>query len=197
MPLDADHCQLFPGKDYSNPRVLDFFKLDEPYGEMYDRTKVPRMPWHDIGMQIVGQPARDLSRHFVQRWNYILRQRKPTRPTPFLLPPPDFAPHELETLGLDGTCEIQMLRSACDWSIGTPQRVECSILNAYVRLIRTSDHFVYIENQFFITSCTVEGTKIRNGIGDALVERVIRAPVSYTHLRSPRDGLLSRMPSSA
>lgn len=178
MPLDADHCQLFPGKDYSNPRVLDFFKLDEPYGEMYDRTKVPRMPWHDIGMQIVGQPARDLSRHFVQRWNYILRQRKPTRPTPFLLPPPNFAPNELETLGLDGTCEIQMLRSACDWSIGTPQRVEHSILDAYVRLIQTSDHFVYIENQFFITSCTVEGTKIRNGIGDAIVERVIRAHAS-------------------
>lgn len=24
-------------------------------------------------MQVVGQPARDLARHFVQRWNYLLR----------------------------------------------------------------------------------------------------------------------------
>jgi len=175
MPLDSDHCQLFPGKDYSNPRVLDFFKLDEPYGEMYDRSKVPRMPWHDIGMQVVGQPARDLTRHFVQRWNYILRQRKPSRPTPFLLPPPDFAPGELEALGLDGTCDVQMLRSACDWSIGTPHRVEHSIQNAYCKLIETSDHFVYIENQFFISSCMVEGTRVRNHIGDAIVERAIRA----------------------
>ena len=28
---------------------------------------------HDVGMQVVGQPARDLCRHFVQRWNYLLR----------------------------------------------------------------------------------------------------------------------------
>ena len=40
---------------------------------MYDRSRVPRMPWHDVGMQVVGQPARDLARHFTERWNYLLR----------------------------------------------------------------------------------------------------------------------------
>ena len=175
VPKDADHCQLWPGKDYSNPRVQDFYALDKPYEEMYDRFKVPRMPWHDISMQVVGQPARDLTRHFVQRWNYLLRQRKPTRPTPFLLPPPDFIPADLEALGLDGTCEVQILRSCANWSIGTPQLVEHSILNAYVKMIEQSDHFVYIENQFYVSSCEVEGTRIENGIGDALVERAIRA----------------------
>ncbi|MDI1485223.1 MAG: Phospholipase D1 [Ramalina farinacea] len=174
-PKDADHCQLWPGKDYSNPRVQDFYALDKPYEEMYDRAKVPRMPWHDIHMQVVGQPARDLTRHFVQRWNYILRQRKPTRPTPFLLPPPDFNPHDLKALGLDGTCEVQILRSACEWSLGTPGMTEHSIMNAYMKLIEESDHFVYIENQFFISSCEVEGTRMENRIGDALVERIIRA----------------------
>ena len=174
-PKDADHCQLWPGKDYSNPRVQDFYALDKPYEEMYDRAQVPRMPWHDIHMQVVGQPARDLTRHFVQRWNYILRQRRPTRPTPFLLPPPDFIPADLEVLGLNGTCEVQILRSACWWSLGTPETTECSIMNAYLKLIEQSEHFVYIENQFFITSCEVEGTSIENKIGDALVERIIRA----------------------
>ena len=174
-PKDAQHCQLWPGKDYSNPRVQDFYALDQPYEEMYDRAKIPRMPWHDIHMQIVGQPARDLTRHFVQRWNYILRQRKPTRPTPFLLPPPDFNPADLEALGLNGTCEVQILRSACWWSLGTPEMTEHSIMNAYIKLIEQSDHFVYIENQFFISSCEIEGTKIENRIGDALVERIIRA----------------------
>lgn len=174
-PKDADHCQLWPGKDYSNPRVQDFYALDKPYEEMYDRAKIPRMPWHDIHMQIVGQPARDLTRHFVQRWNYILRQRKPTRPTPFLLPPPDFNPADLEALGLNGTCEVQILRSACSWSLGTPDLTERSILNCYVKLIELSDHFIYIENQFFISSCEVEGTRVENQIGDALVERIIRA----------------------
>lgn len=173
-PKDADHCQLWPGKDYSNPRVQDFYALDKPYEEMYDRAKVPRMPWHDIHMQIVGQPARDLTRHFVQRWNYVLRQRKPTRPTPFLLPPPDFNPADLEALGLNGTCEVQILRSACWWSLGT-DHTEHSIMNAYIKMIEQSDHFVYIENQFFISSCEVEGTRVENQIGDALVERIIRA----------------------
>ena len=174
-PKDSDHCQLWPGKDYSNPRVQDFYALDKPYEEMYDRSKVPRMPWHDISMQVVGQPARDLTRHFVQRWNYILRQRRPTRPTPFLLPPPDFVPADMEALDLAGTCEVQILRSSCMWSMGTPDRVERSILNAYVKMIQQSDHFVYIENQFFVSSTEVEGTKIENNIGDAIVERIVRA----------------------
>jgi phospholipase D1/2 len=174
-PKDADHCQLWPGKDYSNPRVQDFYALDKPYEEMYDREKVPRMPWHDIAMQVVGQPARDLARHFVQRWNYVLRQRKPSRPTPMMIPPPDFEEAELEAIGLKGTCEVQMLRSCSMWSMGTPDRVEHSIMNAYVKTIQESEHFVYIENQFFISSCEVEGTRIMNLIGDALVERIIKA----------------------
>jgi phospholipase D1/2 len=175
QPKDADHCQLWPGKDYSNPRIQDFYGLNKPYEEMYNRQQKPRMPWHDISMQVVGQPARDLTRHFVQRWNYILRQRKPTRPTPFLLPPPDFNPADLEALGLDGTCEVQILRSAGPWSIGTPDKTEHSIMNAYVKLIEESEHFVYIENQFFITSCETESATVHNKIGDALVERITRA----------------------
>ncbi|KAM0282263.1 hypothetical protein ACHAQH_003127 [Verticillium albo-atrum] len=174
QPKDALHCQLFPGKDYSNARVQDFYKLNEPYEEMYDRGKIPRMPWHDIGMQVVGQPARDLTRHFVQRWNYIRRGRTTTRPLPFLLPPPDVKPGEMEGLGLTGTCEVQILRSACNWSLGTDDP-EHSIQNAYIKMIEDSEHFVYMENQFFITSTEVMNTKIVNRIGDALVERIIRA----------------------
>lgn len=174
QPRDMEHCQLFPGKDYSNPRVQDFFRLNEPYEEMYDRSKVPRMAWHDISMQVVGQPARDLTRHFVQRWNYLRRGRKSTRPLPFLLPPPDAKFEELEALGLTGTCEVQILRSASNWSLGI-EETEHSIQTAYIKMIEDSEHFVYIENQFFITSTEAYGTKIVNRIGDAIVERIIRA----------------------
>jgi phospholipase D1/2 len=48
-------------------------------------------------------------------------------------------------------------------------------MNAYVESIRESDHFIYIENQFFITTCQSGDTRIENGIGDALVERITRA----------------------
>jgi phospholipase D1/2 len=174
-PRDAEHCQVWPGKDYSNPRVQDFYALDRPYEEMYDRTKVPRMPWHDISMQMVGQSARDVGRHFVQRWNYVLRSRVPSRPTPVLMPPPEFEQEELDRLGMTGTCQVQVLRSCSPWSIGTPNKVEHSIMNAYCALIEGSDHFVYIENQFYVSSCTVEGTTIHNKIGDAIVNRAIQA----------------------
>ncbi|ROW10026.1 hypothetical protein VPNG_06490 [Cytospora leucostoma] len=174
VPKDSENVQMYPGKDYSNPRIQDFFRLDQPYEEMYDRSKTPRMPWHDISMQVVGQPARDLTRHFVQRWNYLRRGRKPTRPLPFLLPPPDFKDEDLEALGLTGTCEVQILRSASTWSLGI-QHIECSIQNAYLQMIEKSEHFVYIENQFFVSSTEALGVPIVNKIGDALVDRIKRA----------------------
>ncbi len=52
---------------------------------------------------------------------------------PTLLPPPDFKPGELEQLGLTGTCELQICRSAGPWSLGTPERIEFSIQNAYLK----------------------------------------------------------------
>lgn len=166
--------EVWPGKDYSNPRVLDFHTLDKPYAELYDRSKIPRMGWHDISMCVLGQPARDVARHFVQRWNYLIRTKPPKKPVPMLLPPADYLPADLEKHGVTGTCEVQILRSSGSWSLGLDE-TECSIHNAYCGLIRESEHFVYIENQFFITSTEVEGTRVTNGIGDALVERIIRA----------------------
>ncbi|KIK69659.1 hypothetical protein GYMLUDRAFT_992337 [Collybiopsis luxurians FD-317 M1] len=163
------------GKDYSNARVSDFFELNKPDEDMYDRTRIPRMPWHDVGMQVVGQPARDLARHFVQRWNYLLRIKNHSRVMPFLLPPPEFRPGELTQMGLTGTCEMQICRSAGTWSLGTPTRIEHSIQNAYLKAIQMSEHFVYFENQFFITSTVANDVKIENKIGDALVHRILRA----------------------
>ncbi|QEL59819.1 hypothetical protein CJJ09_001906 [Candidozyma auris] len=171
---EFEKFNVFPGKDYSNTRVKDFSNLDKPYESMYDRKVVPRMPWHDIHMCTSGQPARDLSRHYVQRWNYLVRQKRPSRLTPLLTPPSDLSDEEVREMGLDGSCEVQMLRSAGSWSLGLKQH-EQSIQDAYLKLIETSEHFVYIENQFFVTSCLIDGTVIENRIGDALVERIIRA----------------------
>jgi hypothetical protein len=49
-PQNADRdqskpTQIWPGKDYSNQRVLDFHTLNKPEEDMYDRGKVPRQPW--------------------------------------------------------------------------------------------------------------------------------------------------------
>ena len=50
---------------------------------------------------------------------------------------------------------------------------ETSILNAYIDLITNSKHFIYIENQFFISS--LGGSPVRNNIGEAIVSRIKRA----------------------
>ncbi len=41
--------------------------------------------------------------------------------------------------------------------------------------IGNSQHFIYIENQFFITATGEEQAPIKNKIGGAIVERILRA----------------------
>lgn len=38
--------------------------------DFIERDKTPRMPWHDIGAVVYGKAARDVARHFIQRWNF-------------------------------------------------------------------------------------------------------------------------------
>ncbi|CAO1628953.1 unnamed protein product [Parajaminaea phylloscopi] len=172
---DGKEAHIWPGQDYANERVAEWSDLTKPAQDLFDRTRFPRMPWHDTGLQLIGQPARDLCRHFTQRWNYLLRNKNHKRKFPFLVPAPDFTAEELERYQITGTCEAQICRSAGPWSLGTSKTVEHSIQNAYLKCIQMSDHFVYIENQFFVTSTEVEGTVIENNIGNALVSRIIRA----------------------
>ena len=154
--LDSSNSQpqIWPGKDYSNPRILDFHTLDKPFEDNMDRTKYPRMPWHDVSIRITGQPARDVARHFVQRWNFLRRSKAkpPKRPTPLILVKPDLAPcmslnrgdPRIGQLPESHVCCIQLLRSVSQWSLGTRDHVEQSIQNAYVDVIENSEHFIYI-----------------------------------------------------
>lgn len=103
---------------------------------------------------------------------------------PFLLPPADFTEAELGELELSGTCEVQICRSCGPWSMATNTKIEHSVQNAYLKAIQLSEHFVYIENQFFITSTVVDGIQIENQIGDALVERIIKAYKEETPWRA-------------
>lgn len=72
-----------------------------------------------------------------------------------------------------GGVHCQILRSCGKWSHGVP--VEHSIANAYIEVIRTSQHFVYMENQFFITATCDKQKPITNLVGAAIVERALRA----------------------
>jgi hypothetical protein len=57
------------GKDYANAYVEDFKDIHEHAKDQFDREQVPRMPWRDQAVCVLGLAARDLARHFIQRWN--------------------------------------------------------------------------------------------------------------------------------
>lgn len=57
------------GKDYVNFIIKDLTNLDAPFTDIVDRSVTPRLPWHDVGAMVAGASARDVARHFIQRWN--------------------------------------------------------------------------------------------------------------------------------
>lgn len=67
----------------------------------------------------------------------------------------------------------QVVRSVSKWSNG--KETEDSIAKAYCQVIRDSEHFIYIENQFFITATGDKQKPVKNQIGAAIVERILRA----------------------
>lgn len=63
--------QTWPGKDYSNPIIKDFVKVNLPFEDLIDRNSQPRMPWHDVHCSISGPAVQDVAYHFIQRWNFV------------------------------------------------------------------------------------------------------------------------------
>lgn len=70
--------------------------------------------------------------------------------------------------------QCQIVRSASRWSHGLPV-TEHSIAHAYIEIITAAKHFIYIENQFFITATDDKQNPIMNKIGRAIVDRILRA----------------------
>ncbi|NP_001153567.1 phospholipase D1a [Danio rerio] len=169
------NTRFWHGKDYCNFVFKDWVQLDKPFDDFIDRYTTPRMPWHDISSVVHGKAARDVARHFIQRWNFtkIMKPKYRSLSYPFLLPKSHSTGNDLKYQVPDTVhTKVQVLRSAADWSAGIKYHEE-SIHNAYIQVIAKSKHFIYIENQFFI-SCA-DNKHVYNKIGDAIIERIIRA----------------------
>jgi phospholipase D1/2 len=87
--------------------------------------------------------------------------------------PPQQQQSHAEHSSQRGVVDCQLARSSAKWSHNIS--TEHSIQNAYIETIRDSKHFVYIENQFFITATGDQQKPIKNQVGAAIVERIIRA----------------------
>ncbi|XP_055086056.1 phospholipase D1 isoform X2 [Periophthalmus magnuspinnatus] len=169
------NARFWHGKDYCNFVYKDWIQLDKPFDDFIDRHTTPRMPWHDIASVVHGKAARDVARHFIQRWNFtkLVKSKYRSQAYPCLLPKSHRTAGELRyQVPNCVNAKVQILRSAADWSAGIKYHEE-SIHNAYVHAIQNSQHFIYIENQFFI-SCA-DNRHVFNKIGDTIAERIIQA----------------------
>ena len=74
---------------------------------------------------------------------------------------------------------IQALRSVSRWSIGK-NTTECSILTGYFKLIDNAKHYIYIENQFFITKSFSEDERKNSGLK---LDKIVQNEIGL-HIRS-------------
>ncbi|CAF4886071.1 unnamed protein product, partial [Rotaria sp. Silwood1] len=177
--LDRKH-RYFIGKDYANAYEKDFKELEDFRSDYIIRTLVPRMPWHDEALVVFGQTARDVARHFIQRWNiHKCEKYLNNNLYPFLLPK---SYDDVEDLAVENWRDFlegqpfrvnaQCVRSVGPWSVRT-KSMESSIHNTYIQMIDAAKHFIYIENQFFII--IAQDSVVQNQIADVLFRRIERA----------------------
>lgn len=70
--VDTIYPYTWNGIEYSNVRVLDFTDVEEWERDIIDRNSIPRMPWHDVAVKIVGKAAGDITLHFIELWNHVM-----------------------------------------------------------------------------------------------------------------------------
>ncbi|KAL4570832.1 hypothetical protein LXL04_026495 [Taraxacum kok-saghyz] len=140
----------------------------------------PREPWHDLHCRIEGPAAYDVLQNFEERWLRASKPRGLSKMTKFfdVLLKVDKIPDILGINDARYTSEkdpegwhVQVFRSIDSNSVkglGFPKDpkdaksknlicgknvlIDMSIHTAYVKAIRTAQHFIYIENQYFLGS---------------------------------------------
>lgn len=86
-PVITNDGYYWIGKDYCNTYKQGTRSTGDFSKDQFDRTVTPRMPWRDQGLVMIGESARDLGRHFIQRWNQCKREKtRHNNQYPFLVP---------------------------------------------------------------------------------------------------------------
>ncbi|KAI9669280.1 MAG: hypothetical protein M1831_000315 [Alyxoria varia] len=190
---------IFPGQDFNNNRIMDFKGVSDWANNELSKSEYGRMPWHDVAMGVIGPSIYDIAEHFVLRWNHCKRDKykrdarfdwltlegrhgededlvgvqRPKHPVGEYVHHPKTAMSSKTLSHPQGSVHAQIVRSSADWSSGI--LVEHSIQNAYKEIISNAQHFVYIENQFFVTATGDQQAPVHNRIGEAIVEACVRA----------------------
>eukprot|EP00996_Jenningsia_fusiforme_P000686 NODE_161_length_2951_cov_24.948656_g148_i0.p1 GENE.NODE_161_length_2951_cov_24.948656_g148_i0~~NODE_161_length_2951_cov_24.948656_g148_i0.p1 ORF type:complete len:700 (-),score=108.00 NODE_161_length_2951_cov_24.948656_g148_i0:75-2174(-) len=114
----------------------------------FDPKVGPREPWHDIHGRVEGPAVRDIMTNFEQRWSKETHKSNVLvnlRALPILTIEEDVYDAE------DAWC-VQLFRSIDPCVASDISGIDSSIQEAYIHYIRRAEHFIYIENQYFLGS---------------------------------------------
>lgn len=230
-------CTVFEKRAMAQPKPYYYLAekaqpLFPKSGKTLNTDAQPRMPWHDVHVEVQGEAVYDLARNFIERWNtgqsFIETTKKPSNlpmvqtaikwatclyeenthqtiknmlswtgakinqfdivqqtqqaldagePTPHYISGEFIPPKAQQIKGKEGSDAIvQILRSAAKNMVMTEQQAEQQAANythdnqvkmgngpnqsyvktiqnnclqAWLKVIKGSQHFLYIENQFF------------------------------------------------
>jgi phosphatidylserine/phosphatidylglycerophosphate/cardiolipin synthase-like enzyme len=106
--------------------------------------------WHDVAVRLSGPIVADVAGHFTQRWSDVTGEAMPDPK-----PPPQA-----------GTTAVQFVRTVPERTYRFAPRGEFTILNTYLRALRSAERLVYLENQFLWSPEVV----------DILIDKLRRPP---------------------
>ena len=124
-------------------------------GDRFDSSAHPpraELGWHDAATLIDGPSVADVAEHFRLRWRETTGERLEAA-----------AP-----VAGDGGVELQIARTVPEGIYGALPRGEFSILDSYLRALRSAERLIYLENQFLWSQEIVEvlAGKLRNPPAD-------------------------------
>ena len=104
-------------------------------GDRYDspaHLPVTPLGWHDAAVELTGPVVADVAAHFVDRWGEVTGEvlADPAPPAP------------------TGGVTVQVARTVPERSYRFAPRGKFSLLDGYLRALRSAREFIYLENQF-------------------------------------------------
>ncbi len=130
--------------------------LSDLSGDRWDhRDHPPRgtTGWHDVATRLSGPIVTDVAHHFRDRWQDVTGT---SIPAPLPQPPA-------------GDVELQLVRTVPEGTYRFAPRGEFSILDGYLRALRSATDFIYLENQFLWSAEIV----------DVLTDKLSRPPSEH------------------
>jgi phosphatidylserine/phosphatidylglycerophosphate/cardiolipin synthase-like enzyme len=113
-------------------------------GDRYDTSDHPWRPsigWHDASTHLRGPVLRDVAAHFALRWEDVTGEALDLPDPPASLPSSPGSPG-------GGDVELQLVRTVPERNYRALPRGEFSVLEAYMRALRSARSLIYLENQF-------------------------------------------------